>query len=583
MTQPIFLSYASQDADAARRICDALRAAGLEVWFDQSELRGGDAWDASIRKQIKECALFVPIISANTEARLEGYFRLEWRLADQRTHLMAKGKPFLLPVVVDDTKDVGAHVPDSFLDAQWTRIVDGNDVEMFSRRVIQLLTPPIALSTTGNGLASQVLLPSREPAAFRDRGATGNDIHPLSVMVMPFANHTGDKDKAYIADAITSSITSDLSRIRDAFIVPAATAFSLQDKKLTVPQLGKEAGVRFLLTGSVMGDKERLRINAVLSDTQTGAQLWAENLDGKQTDLFALQDQVTIRIVNTIGPQMIIVAARDGETRANKPQVADLLMRAKALELNQQSLKNRQAVEVLYRQALALEPDNLNAQIGLAVSLVMQAGNHDSELKLDQAGRVALAKQAADLAEKVKWLDPNDPRVHGVLGTFARLSGDVAGAVLAAKRRVELEPRNSSAHSNLGMAFRQQGDMPSARTALEQALQLASSARPPVEIYMNFCFVAFIEDRADEAIKWAQLAVQANPNWSFSYTCLALAYAGKGDESQARKAAAEVLRLNPNFQMGIKSLPPWPGKEEAFRKYIDTQLLPALRLAGLPE
>src|SRR3954471_4005793 len=86
--KPVFLSYASQDADAARRICEALRGAGVEVWFDQSELRGGDAWDAKIRKQIKECALFVPIISANTQARSEGYFRVEWRLADRRTEAM---------------------------------------------------------------------------------------------------------------------------------------------------------------------------------------------------------------------------------------------------------------------------------------------------------------------------------------------------------------------------------------------------------------------------------------------------------------------------------------------------------------
>ena len=85
--QGIFLSYASQDAEAAERICDALRAAGLEVWFDQNELRGGDAWDASIRKKIKECMLFVPIISTNTESRSEGYFRLEWKLAVDRSHL----------------------------------------------------------------------------------------------------------------------------------------------------------------------------------------------------------------------------------------------------------------------------------------------------------------------------------------------------------------------------------------------------------------------------------------------------------------------------------------------------------------
>jgi hypothetical protein len=95
----VFLSYASQDVAAARRIDEALRAAGVVVWFDESELRGGDAWDASIRKKIKECALFVPIISANTESRSEGYFRLEWKLAVDRSHLMADDQPFLLPVV----------------------------------------------------------------------------------------------------------------------------------------------------------------------------------------------------------------------------------------------------------------------------------------------------------------------------------------------------------------------------------------------------------------------------------------------------------------------------------------------------
>ena len=81
----VFLSYASQDADAVQRIADALRAAGVEVWFDRDELVGGDAWDAKIRGQIAACALFVPVISAATQARREGYFRLEWKLAAQRT------------------------------------------------------------------------------------------------------------------------------------------------------------------------------------------------------------------------------------------------------------------------------------------------------------------------------------------------------------------------------------------------------------------------------------------------------------------------------------------------------------------
>ena len=101
-SRAVFLSYASQDAQATLSLCEALRAAGVEVWFDQNELVGGDAWDAKIRKQIADCALFVPVISEATQARREGYFRLEWRIAAQRTHMIADGTPFLVPVVIDD-------------------------------------------------------------------------------------------------------------------------------------------------------------------------------------------------------------------------------------------------------------------------------------------------------------------------------------------------------------------------------------------------------------------------------------------------------------------------------------------------
>ena len=165
-TQAVFLSYASQDAEAARRICDALRAAGIEVWFDQNELTGGDAWDAKIRKQIKECALFVPVISANTQARTEGYFRLEWRLADHRTHLMAKGRPFLVPVVVDDTRDEGAHVPDSFVEVQWTRLAEEAKTQAFAERVVALLGFDDLTAVDRRDPNQDVLKPGRGEAPF---------------------------------------------------------------------------------------------------------------------------------------------------------------------------------------------------------------------------------------------------------------------------------------------------------------------------------------------------------------------------------------------------------------------------------
>ena len=157
MTEPsraIFLSYASQDAEAAQRICDALRSAGIEVWFDQSELRGGDAWDAAIRKQIKACGLFIPIISANTDTRTEGYFRLEWKLAVDRSHLMASDRAFLLPVVIDHLAESDARVPDRFRELQWTTVLAGNAPQELVDTVLQLLETPAA-GKPGNQEPSQ--------------------------------------------------------------------------------------------------------------------------------------------------------------------------------------------------------------------------------------------------------------------------------------------------------------------------------------------------------------------------------------------------------------------------------------------
>src|SRR5262245_22957610 len=154
-SRAVFLSYASQDTEAARRICDALRGAGVEVWFDRSELRGGDAWDQKIRRQIKECALFVPVISASTQSRPEGYFRLEWKLAVDRSHLMADDQPFLVPVVIDDTAQSAARVPDKFQEVQWTRLVLTETPAGVAGRGRALVTDGVR--TDGGGKGSEVV------------------------------------------------------------------------------------------------------------------------------------------------------------------------------------------------------------------------------------------------------------------------------------------------------------------------------------------------------------------------------------------------------------------------------------------
>ena len=161
----VFLSYASQDAAAVQRIAEALRASGVEVWFDQNELTGGDAWDQKIRNQIKMCALFVPVISAATQARREGYFRVEWKIAAQRTHAFADGTPFLLPVVIDMTNDGDALVPEEFRAVQWTRLIGGETNAAFCARTKKLLAtddaPRVAVERVP-AVAAQTTVPRRK-------------------------------------------------------------------------------------------------------------------------------------------------------------------------------------------------------------------------------------------------------------------------------------------------------------------------------------------------------------------------------------------------------------------------------------
>lgn len=135
----VFISYASQDREIARRIGDALPAFGLEIWYDESELGGGDAWDQKIRRQIRDCDYFMALVSAQTEARPEGYFRREWRLAVERTLDMADDHTFLLPIVIDDTDQARARVPEKFLSVQWLKVPGGEPtpaLEALCRRLV---------------------------------------------------------------------------------------------------------------------------------------------------------------------------------------------------------------------------------------------------------------------------------------------------------------------------------------------------------------------------------------------------------------------------------------------------------------
>ncbi|MFI5335890.1 MAG: toll/interleukin-1 receptor domain-containing protein [Opitutales bacterium] len=180
----LFLSYSSEDRAAARLLRDGLEAAGLEVWYDESELGGGDAWDQKIRRQIRECHFFLPLISASTERRSEGYFRREWKLAVERTHDMADDVMFLVPVVIDDTRDATARVPEKFLSVQWQRIPGGRPGPALTALAARLLrgeTTPLARTpprSAGSRPAASVSAEGPPPMPpFPEKATDGHQLH----------------------------------------------------------------------------------------------------------------------------------------------------------------------------------------------------------------------------------------------------------------------------------------------------------------------------------------------------------------------------------------------------------------------
>jgi len=407
-------------------------------------------------------------------------------------------------------------------------------------------------------------------------GSTPADAGPLSIVVLPFANQTGDPAKAYIADGLTGSITADLSRIRDAFIVPVSSALAFRDKAAPVRQIGQELGVRFVLQGSVLADGGKLRINAQLADVQSGAQKWTETFEGDIADLFALEDQVTARIGNSIGNQIVILAARDSQTRKSGAKAADLVLRATALGMAPQSLQNWKEVEALLRQALAADAGNATATLRLSQALLVQAFNFGGVLDEDTVGR--LIAEGGALAVKAQAMDPANPEVYGPLVMQAWFRADTAAALRYEERRVELDPRNPDAFNDLAVVYYRLGQPAKAIDMLNRSLALYPKGGDVV--FVNLGVSHFMLGDYAAAASWSQRAIDANTGLDDSYSLLAMAYAAQGEDAKASAATAEARRRFPNLKP--RAVSPRECVSETWCEFLKSRYLPAWRKAGLP-
>jgi len=478
LTRAVFLSYASQDAAAAARICAALRAAGIEVWFDQSELRGGDAWDASIRKQIKRCSLFIPVISHNTHARGEGYFRLEWKLAVDRSHLISSDLPFLLPVTIDDTRDDDERTPERFRDLQWTRLPGGETPPAFVERVERLLAqapgeapalshapapaaaaaaPPAPRPPTPSAAPAKKALPmplliaavallgvgyfafdkfvlSKRPAAAMPAEAAQGAIPEQSVGVLPFVNLSSDKEQEYFSDGLTEEMIDLLGQVPELRVPARASSFYFKGKNEPIATMAQQLKVAHVLEGSVRKAGKRLRITAQLVRADNGYQLWSQTYDRDDTDVFAVQDDIAKAVVEALKLKLAGGLQDTGSRGTSNTEAYNQYLLGRQLD-KLGTLEGYRSSTEAYQKATSLDPNYAAAYAQLGLSEARVA---------DDVGDPSGFDRAAQHINKAIELAPNDAigfSARSLLRTY--WLWDWAGAQADIDKALSLDPRST--------------------------------------------------------------------------------------------------------------------------------------------
>ena len=527
-TRAVFRSYAREDAPAARRIAEALRSSGVEVWFDESELRGGDAWDAKIRRQINDCTLFLPLISAHTQERGKGYFRLEWKLAVEQTHLMAEGMAFLLPVVLDGTPESGAIVPPEFLRVQWTRLPEGLPTPVFIRQVRQLLegkgqgskaapaspaavpATPAASSPSRTPLLVGALLaavagaaglwylvgrPAPAPAVVAVPPAAAAAVPKVaekSIAVLPFANMSEDKDSAFFTDGIHEDILTHLALIRELKVVSRTSVGKYRGTTKSVGEIARELGVAYILEGSVRRAGNKVRVTGQLIRAATDEHVWAQAYDRDLTDIFAIQSELSQSIASAL--QATLSPEEHGFlTRRSTVNVAayDLYLKARSVR-ERGSLGSRRVLDeanALLEQAVAADPD-------FALGWAQLAENHALYSFWGFDGTPARLGQADEAIARAQRLAPDAPEVIRLVGSYAYYGyRDYARATALYERLGQLQPNDPTVWNSLGLIMRRQGRWSESLANTRRALALEPG---------NISYLRDLQSTLENAHRWAE-------------------------------------------------------------------------------
>jgi TolB-like protein len=410
--------------------------------------------------------------------------------------------------------------------------------------------------------------------AARPRGARSSP--PLSIVVLPFTNLSGDPEQEYFADGITDDLTTDLSRISGSFVIARSTAFTYKGKPVDAKQIGHELGVRYVLEGSIRRAANQVRVNTQLIDAETDAHLWADRFDRDIGDLFALQDEITSRIA--VALNLELVGAEASRPTEHRDALHHIFRGRAALSMPATPESYAKAVK-FFAHALALDPDSVEAQIWLANALASRAAELMTDsLEIDIAHAERLIGQV--LAES-----PRLALAHFAKGQLLRAQGQPQEAIAEFETAVASNRNWVYALYALGQCKFLTGSIEVAIPLVEQAIRL--SPRDPY-IARWYCWIGrvhLLQSRTDEAIPWLEKARGVNAGLPMVRDSLAAAYAIKGDIVGAATELAEARRLSGDDR--YLSIARWKATRfwgvPKIRALYDTIYFPALGKAGMPE
>jgi TolB-like protein/Flp pilus assembly protein TadD len=388
----------------------------------------------------------------------------------------------------------------------------------------------------------------------------------LSIVVLPFANIGGDPEQEYFVDGVTESLTTDLSRISGTFVIARNTAFTFKGKALDVKKLGRELNVRYVLEGSVQRSGNRLRLNVQLVDAETGNHLWAERFDKPIADLFDMQDEIVSRLANALDVELTDAEARRAEHSVHLDAM-DLVFQGRSC-FNRGLIPDYMTqARRFFEQALALDPANIEAMVGLA--RVDQ--NLGASLMTDN--RSAQLAAAETTITKVLSLAPKHASAHAILGAVQIFTKRAAQSIAEFEQALALDRNLARAHALIGLAKLFLGRGEETEPHVNEAFRLSprDTFAPEWLIYVGLAKVQLGADA--EAVVWMRRGLDANRNYSLAHFQLGAALARLGELDQARAAVQAGLALDPSFTIHrFRTLAP-----------RDKRLIEGMRLAGVPE